>query len=328
VDDGATFIGMSAVLGFGAALCAPAATGILSESLPDGKFKNGAFACLGAGQPLGFIMGLIIGGVFAKDKYRIYLIAIVAAALFAFIALCTLPQDGVRLLVKGSNNSEENQESTPGPRAPGSLLLFDWTGAALSTVGIILLTLGLAFASSESRGWDSVPVLVSLPLSVVFIAAFFLWESYQERQYSSYEEGQTPQALTAPLIPPSLWKAPGFSPTLACIFFAWLSFNALSYHATLVYQEVQDYSPIQTSIRFLPMVGSGLFLNAAGGYLVSRLNAFWLFLIGCVGGAASCLIFSLVNPDQAYAKGFLWVMILNVFPDIFFPAAQLFACST
>lgn len=48
-----TFIAMCAVQGLGAAMLSPAATGILSESFPDGGFKNGAFAALGAGQPLG-----------------------------------------------------------------------------------------------------------------------------------------------------------------------------------------------------------------------------------------------------------------------------------
>ncbi|UZJ50737.1 hypothetical protein CBS101457_000057 [Exobasidium rhododendri] len=328
IEQGTPFIAMSAVMGFGAALCSPAATGILSENLPDGKFKNAAFACLGAGQPLGFIVGLVVGGLFADNKYRIYLIAIVGAGLFAFIALCTLPEDGVRLLVKGRDNSEENRQSTAQPRTSKSLLLFDWVGAALITLGIILLTLGLTFAGSQQRGWKSLAVLLCLPISIVILVAFFLWESYQERQTSSYEEGQVSQALTAPLIPPGLWKAPGFAATLACIFFAWLSFNSLSFYCTLVFQEIQKTSPIQTSIRFLPMIGSGLVLNIAGGILVSRINAFWLFLAGSVGCAASCVLFSLVSPTQSYAKGFLWVMILNVFPDIFFSAAQLFACQT
>jgi MFS family permease len=48
-----SFIALHGVLGLGAAMLSPSATGILSESLPDGSFKNGAFAALGAGQPLG-----------------------------------------------------------------------------------------------------------------------------------------------------------------------------------------------------------------------------------------------------------------------------------
>ena len=48
-----SFIAVCAILGLGPAMLGPAATGILSESLPDGKMKNLAFATLGAGQPTG-----------------------------------------------------------------------------------------------------------------------------------------------------------------------------------------------------------------------------------------------------------------------------------
>jgi MFS family permease len=216
---------MSAVLGLGAAMLAPAATGILSESLPDGKFKNGAFAALGAGQPLGFIFGLLIGGLFAKQQYAIYAIAAGAAGLFAFIAFFTLPEDGEKLQVKGSRVLTADEMNARAPRAAGSLLAFDWAGAVLSTVGVVLLTLGLAFAGSNGQGWRSIPVLVCLPLSIFMIATFFIWESHKQRQSSSYEEGQFQRPLKAPLIPPSVWFVPRFSPTLAVVFFAWASFK-------------------------------------------------------------------------------------------------------
>jgi len=48
-----SFIALCAIIGLGPAMLAPAATGILSENLPDGEWKNAAFAALGAGQPLG-----------------------------------------------------------------------------------------------------------------------------------------------------------------------------------------------------------------------------------------------------------------------------------
>ena len=48
-----TFIALCAIIGLGPAMLSPAATGILSEDLPDGGTKNAAFAALGAGQPLG-----------------------------------------------------------------------------------------------------------------------------------------------------------------------------------------------------------------------------------------------------------------------------------
>jgi MFS family permease len=95
-----------------------------------------------------------------------------------------------------------------------------------------------------------------------------------------------------------------------------------------MYQEIQKTSPIETSIRFLPMVGAGIALNVAGGILVARISALWLFLAGCIGGAASAALLAALNPAWAYYKGLLWVMCLAVSPDLFFSAAQLIACSS
>lgn len=76
------------------------------------------------------------------------------------------------------------------------------------------------------------------------------------------------------------------------------------------------------------MVGAGIALNVAGGVLVSRVSALWLFLAGCIGGAASATLLAVLNPEWAYYKGLLWVMILAVSPDLFFSAAQLIACQS
>lgn len=288
---------MSAVLGFGPALLAPAGTGILSQSLPDGPFKNASFAALGAGQPFGFIFGLIIGGIFAHQKYVIYIIAAAGAAIFSLLALISLPRDDEQLQVKGSPSLSNGTSSESKLRAASVLMAFDWIGAALSTIGIILFTLGLAFASSQQGGWRSIPVILCLCISIVLMTLFFIWEAQKQRQSSSYAEGESSRILKAPLIPPGLWRAPRFLPTLSVVFFAWMSFNALTYFCTLTYQEIQHLSPIQTSIRFLPMVGSGILLNIAGGILVAKVNASWLFLVGALGGAASCLFYALLDPS-------------------------------
>jgi MFS family permease len=50
--------------GIGAAMIFPTSIGILSSQLPEGKAKNIGFSCLGFGIPLGFALGLVLGGVF------------------------------------------------------------------------------------------------------------------------------------------------------------------------------------------------------------------------------------------------------------------------
>lgn len=332
------FIAMSAVLGFGPALLAPAGTGIISESLPDGKFKNGAFAALGAGQPVGFIVGLLFGGIFGNQFFVLYIVNAGAAMIFGVAAWTCLPRDGERLVIvsRGAASREDLailtgrtvEENVPRRAAP--LMAFDWFGAALCTSGIVLITLGIAFAGTERKGWASVPVLSMVPVGASLMLSFFLWELHVQRQSSSSDEGQTvpERALRAPLIPPGIWFAPNFSSLLATIFFSWLSFNTLTYYCTLYFQEIQELKPLSTSIHFLPMIGVGLFMNILGGYLLDKVSAIWLILAGLLGSLGSTLIYNLIEPEWGYEKGMLWVMCLIVSTDIFYPAAQLFACHT
>jgi Major Facilitator Superfamily len=50
--------------GLGVSMCFPTAISILSLSFPTGRIRSVGFACLGLGQPLGFSLGLVLGGVF------------------------------------------------------------------------------------------------------------------------------------------------------------------------------------------------------------------------------------------------------------------------
>jgi hypothetical protein len=114
---------------------------------------------------------------------------------------------------------------------------------------------------------------------------------------------------------------------LLVIFLAWLSFNSMSYLSTLVFQEVQRTSAAKTSVLFLPMVGSALVLNTVAGYLVARVAAVWLIVFGAAMGAAACAILAAgTTPETPYYAAMLWVVLLQVGPDIFFPAGNLYAC--
>jgi MFS family permease len=53
-----------AMQGIALAMCLPTSIGILTNTLPSGKRRNVAFACLGFGQTVGFAIGLVLGGVF------------------------------------------------------------------------------------------------------------------------------------------------------------------------------------------------------------------------------------------------------------------------
>ena len=53
--------------GIAVSFCLPTAVSILTEAFPNGRRRNTGFALLGAGQPLGFSLGLVFSGIFVDS---------------------------------------------------------------------------------------------------------------------------------------------------------------------------------------------------------------------------------------------------------------------
>lgn len=73
--------------GIGVAMCFPTAVSILSAAFPNGRVRNIAFGCLGFGMPLGFAIGILLGGWFGTVtvgwRPGFYLCAAMTMILFA-----------------------------------------------------------------------------------------------------------------------------------------------------------------------------------------------------------------------------------------------------
>lgn len=65
-------------MGLAQSMCLPTSVSLIAQSLPAGRRRNIGFACMGGGQPLGFSIGLLLGGVFASTigwRVGMYLVA-------------------------------------------------------------------------------------------------------------------------------------------------------------------------------------------------------------------------------------------------------------
>lgn len=92
---GNQFIIFRALLGLFVAMCLPTSMSLVTASFPPGRKRNIAFAATGMGQPLGYALGLILGGVLTGTigwRWGFYITAIVDAVLFV-ASIYVLPSD-------------------------------------------------------------------------------------------------------------------------------------------------------------------------------------------------------------------------------------------
>lgn len=78
-----------AFLGASISMCLPTTVSLITNTFLRGTWRNVAFATTGAGQPLGYSVGLILGGIFTDTigwRYSFYIMAIVNA----FISLSAI----------------------------------------------------------------------------------------------------------------------------------------------------------------------------------------------------------------------------------------------
>jgi MFS family permease len=112
------------------ALCLTTAVGIITNSFPPSTRRNVAFACTGAASPIGYTLGLVLGGLFVGSigwRWAYYLATIVNTVLFGS-AIWGLPDD----------------ESTQGNILRRLASEIDWIGAFIATASLSLLSYTMA----------------------------------------------------------------------------------------------------------------------------------------------------------------------------------------
>ena len=125
--NGSQMIVFRAFSGLAMSFCLPSATSIISTNLPSGKQRNAGFACMGGGQPLGFSLGLVFGGVFAQTigwRWGFYIGAILNVIVLG-VAVWGLP--------KHESNPTESYWSMLKSK-------IDWVGASLATACLAMLS--------------------------------------------------------------------------------------------------------------------------------------------------------------------------------------------
>ena len=256
-------IAARAVMGAGAAFIMPATLSLLISVFADTRERATAIGIWAATAGLGVALGPVVGG-FLLDHFWWGSIFIVNVPLVA-IALVA----GRRLL--------------PESRDPVARRI-DWTGAALSGVGLVAFV--WAIIEAPSKGWTSAPVLAAGALAAVALVAFVVWQ----------------RRVDEPLLDVRLFANPRFtaaSSTVMVLFFALFGFLFLS---TQYLQFVLGYSPSAAGVRVLPYAAAMIVFAPLSSKLVARLGTKRVVTAGMLLFSAGLAVAATVTTSSGYGR--------------------------
>ena len=120
-------------LGLGTAMVSPPAVGALFATYSEGQRRNTAMGVLGAGNPVGFILGSISSGLVTMefDWHASFLVVCIFFLIMGLLSLWAIPSIPGRI------------DSRVG------LKKFDWRGAIASITGVALVCAALTYVSSQ-----------------------------------------------------------------------------------------------------------------------------------------------------------------------------------
>lgn len=205
---GAQLIVFRTFLGIAVSMCLPTAVGLITNTFPRGTWRNIAFASNGMGQPLGYSLGLILGGIFTDTigwRWSFYMSAIINFGI-ATAAIWVLPSVYRPSEKKWSRRLIED---------------IDWVGAIVLSAALGILLYVLATTTSSYRRLSDSRNIVLLVVSIVLLFCFPTWMHFQVKK------GRPA------IIPNRLWKNAAFTTTCVSVFFCWASLNAIQYFTTL-----------------------------------------------------------------------------------------------
>jgi MFS transporter, DHA2 family, methylenomycin A resistance protein len=247
----AALTGARALQGIGGAAVLALTLSIITETFP-AESRAAAIGTWAAIGGTGFGVGPVVGGILLSlFSWSSVFWVNVPFALIAVVLTVAA--------VKESRNPDSRR--------------LDGAGVATSALGLVGITLGLIEASSHP--WGSRPVLGPLAIGAAFLTCFALWERRSRH----------------PMIPPALLSARSFVSASAVYFISYAAFGGLMYYVTLLFQDVNGWSPLRTGLSWLFMNVPFLLMAQLAGPIARRHPPSRVVAAGCA--VASIGVFAL-----------------------------------
>lgn len=263
-----------AVMGIGGAFVMPTTLSIINNTFPS-KERARAVAIWGAVAGVGMMFGSIISGILLEH--------FTWHSLFYFSgAIAVLSLLANHLLAHES----QDEKKTP----------IDWFGGLLSSVAIFGIVYGITEAPSE--GVTDPIIATSLIGGIAALIGFVFWELKNDH----------------PMLDMKLFKNRGFAISSLTLTLVFLAMSGVFFSMSQLMQLVMGYSPLESSLRIIPLMLPMMFISPLVPSVVKIIGARLTVSLGLLVASVGFLLMTTWTKDMTYwhTFGTMLVMMLGI----------------
>jgi EmrB/QacA subfamily drug resistance transporter len=277
-----SLIAARALQGLGAAAITPSALSILTTTFAEGRERNIALGAWGATGGFGAAAGVLFGGILTD------------LLSWEWIFFVNVPVGLLGLVLAPTLLSESKDAHGQSHDVPG---------AALVTLGLVLLVLGIT--QGRQWGWSSASTIAVFVAAAVLLLGFALWERRQRE----------------PLVPFSIFRLQTLTAANAAGFIMGTALFSMFLMLTLYMQQVLGFSALETGFGYLAVAGTAVIWANVAAAAVNRIGVKPALILGMSLLTTGLLYFTQVSVDGSYwADLFPGFLILGVaIPFAFVP---------
>ncbi len=279
-------VALRGIQGIGAALLLPSTLSIVTGLFPPEE-RGKALGIWTGASGLALAAGPLIGGILAQSVG------------WRAIFYVNLPVAAGALLVALLSVRESRDETTE---------------RTIDTPGVITLTVGLTalmIALIQSIPWHfgSARVIGLLVLSVVALTAFVVIERHRR----------------VPMVDFSFFRSRTFLGASIALFAVTFALFGLLFYLSLYMQNVRNYSPLETGVRFLPAMVMVIFVSPLSGRLTDRIGPRPPIVVGLLTVAAALVWGSYLTLHSGYPKLLVGFLLIGIGAGLAMPATSVAA---
>jgi EmrB/QacA subfamily drug resistance transporter len=255
-------IAARAIQGIGAAVATPLTLTLLANAFPPAQ-RGLALGVWSGISGVAVALGPLVGG------------AVIQLSSWHWIFWINVPI-GLALVPLAASRLRESY---------GASRTLDLTGLGLGSSGLFGIVFGLI--RSQSLGWTSPVVMISLALGALLVVAFIVWEL------------RTPE----PMLPMAFFANRGFAVTNVVSLAMYFGMFGSIFFLSQFLQNVLHNTPLQAGIKLLVWTGATMLVSPLAGFFSERYGS-RLFMVAGLGlqSVALAWLATLAGVHQSYAS--------------------------